>query len=158
MSLGTDLALTRFLAADEWGAHDLHAVPARRDGARGPRVADTPTGDPDPTDLLTLTDRENLAQALVMRLLTPVGALTGLGHADYGSRLGELVGREKNDVARFLCRRFVLEAVAAEPRAHVVDVVFGDPALERPDTLPFTLHVRPAEHGDELAIGFEVVL
>ena len=45
------------------------------------------------TDLDRLKGRENLAQALILRLLTPLGSLKGLGHANYGSRLHELIGR-----------------------------------------------------------------
>lgn len=140
--LGTDLALTRLFVADEWGAQDLAAEPSRR----GRRMA---AGDPD--DLVTLTGRQNLAQALIVRLLTPLGSLTALGHPDFGSRLGELVGRANDPTARFLARRFVLEAVAAEGRAQIVDLVFNDPAIERPDTLGFTLVVAPVVDG--LAVG-----
>lgn len=156
-ALGTDLALTRLFGADEWGVHDLLAEPRRRPGPVA-RFVDSPTGDPEPTDLATLTGRENLAQAVILRLLTPVGALAELGHAGYGSRLGELVGREKDDVARFLCRRHVLESLAAEPRVEVVDVAFADAALERPDALSFVVTVQPVPAGAPFAIGFEVTL
>ncbi|MFC0533293.1 hypothetical protein [Phytohabitans kaempferiae] len=153
--LGTDLALTRLFVADEWGAHDLTAEPSRR-GRRV--VAATVPSTSDATDLATLTGRQNLAQALILRLLTPLGALADLGHPAYGSRLGELVGRANDPTARFLARRYVLEAVAQEARAEVVDLVFDDPAGERPDTVGFTLVVRPVTGGDPIGLSVGVEL
>ena len=38
-------------------------------------------------DFRAVAGHDNLAQAVVMRLLTPRGELTPLGHPDYGSRL-----------------------------------------------------------------------
>lgn len=149
--LGTDLALTRLFAADEWGVQDLTVEPARR----GRRMA---AGDPD--DLATLTGRQNLAQALIVRLLTPIGSLGALGHPEFGSRLGELVGRANDPTARFLARRFVLEAVAQERRVEIVDLVFNDPALERPDTMGFTLVISPVVDGSAVGepIGLDVAV
>ena len=151
-SLGCDLALTRFLAADEWGDQDLHPEPSGRAGI----VAE---GAPAAIDLLTLDGRANLAQALVMRLLSPRGTLRALGHANWGSRLYQLVGRRKDATTRQLARLYVLEAVHEEPRVEeVVALTFPEPAEERPDTLGFTLHVRPVGGGDPLALDVEVSL
>ena len=145
--LGTDLALTTLFAADEWGAHDLGPVLSRR--GRRVTVALLPDGSiaPDPTDLATLTGRQNLAQSLILRLLTPLGWLGPLGHPGYGSRLGELVGRSNDPLARFLARRHVLEAMAQESRARLVDLVFDDPAISDPGTLGFTAVVQPLLDG-----------
>jgi phage baseplate assembly protein W len=149
--LGTDLALTTLFAADEWGSHDLGGELSRR-GERGRRVTAVPLPDgttpADPTDLATLTGRRNLAQSLILRLLTPVGSLAPLGHPGYGSRLGELVGTANVPAARFLARRHVLEAVAQEPRAALVDLVFADPAISDPGTLAFTVVVQPLVGGE----------
>ena len=49
-------------------------------------------GPGDVRDAGAVSGRANLAQALVLRLLTRQGALTGLGHPDYGCRLTELIG------------------------------------------------------------------
>jgi len=145
--LGTDLALTTLFAADEWGSHDLAPVLSRR----GRRVTATvlPDGSiaADPTDLGTLTGRQNLAQSLILRLLTPLGGLGPLGHPGYGSRLGELVGRSNDPLARILARRHVLEAMAQEPRAQLVDLVFDDTAISDPGTLGFTVVVQPLLDG-----------
>ncbi|EIV92707.1 hypothetical protein [Frankia sp. QA3] len=158
--LGTDLALTALFAADEWGAHDLGTVLSRR----GSRVvaAVLPDGShaPDPTDLATLTGRQNLAQSLILRLLTPLGTLAPLGHPGYGSRLGELVGRANDPVARFLARRHVLAAMAQESRAQLVDLVFDDPATSGPGTLGFTAIVQPLLDGEPVGepIGLTVAV
>jgi hypothetical protein len=65
-------------------------------------------------DLETLTDRQNLAQALILRLLTPRGSLAALA---MDVRLEALrADRQAEDLrdAR-LCRAYILEVVAQEP-------------------------------------------
>ncbi len=117
-------------------------------------------GEPDTLlDLATLDGRENLAQALLLRLLTPRGTLSTLGHAEYGSRLSELIGRQKNDELRHLCRAFVLEAVAQEPRveAKAVEVRF-ELEQEQVDNFVFTLAVAPLAGGDPVGLSLEVGL
>ena len=100
-------------------------------------------GPPRVYELRTVSGRENLGQALILRLLTPRGALTELGHAEYGSRLGELIGRRKIASTRGLAKAYVLEAVKQELR--VEDKVVGFrflPASEGPSDLRFELSVR----------------
>jgi phage baseplate assembly protein W len=145
--LGTDLALTTLFAADEWGTHDLGTVLSRR--GRRVTVAALPDGSvpADPSDLATLTGRPNLAQSLILRLLTPLGSLAPLGHPGYGSRLGELVGQSNDPTARFLARRHVLEVMAQESRARLLDLQFDDPATADPGTLGFTFVVQPLLDG-----------
>ena len=67
-------------------------------------------------DLAVLSGRENLAQALILRLLTPRGSLAALGHAAYGSELHKLIGQLKTEELRNLCRAYVLDVVQQEPR------------------------------------------
>src|SRR5262245_57940135 len=62
-------------------------------------------------DLDIISGRKNLAQAIVIRLLTPRGELEPLGHPEYGSRLHELVGRENTPTTRNLVKLFILEAL-----------------------------------------------
>lgn len=147
-ALGIDLALVHGFVADEWGARDLRDLPTGRAGVAASAEA---------RDLAVVAGREALGQALVLRLLTPQGSLAALGHAAYGSRLHTLVGRRKGPTTRHLARLYTLEAVAQEPRVgEVVDIRFDDPLTERPDTLGFTLAVRPAAGGDPLSIRIEV--
>jgi hypothetical protein len=62
----------------------------------------------------------NLEQALLLRFLTHVGDMAVLGHADYGSRLWELIGELNNDTNRGLAKLYTLEALEAEPRVQEV--------------------------------------
>jgi phage baseplate assembly protein W len=71
-------------------------------------------------DLEALTGADNLVQALFLRFLTPIGELATLGHPNYGSRLGDLIGELNNQTNRNRAKLFVLEALAAEPRVKEV--------------------------------------
>ncbi|MEZ4868454.1 MAG: DUF2634 domain-containing protein [Caldilineaceae bacterium] len=74
-------------------------------------------------DLATVSGRDNLAQAIFMRLLTPRGELSELAHPEYGSRLHELIGRVNSETTRNLIKLFILESLQAEPRiAEIVEV------------------------------------
>lgn len=114
------------MAADAHLLSDLRLE--RRDVLEPPtfRVGDTQDDVPTAAalELDTVTGRENLGQAVTMRLLTPLGELTALGHPTYGSRLHELFGSPTTATVRGRVRLAVLEALAAERRiAEVVDVV-----------------------------------
>ena len=67
-------------------------------------------------DLATVSGVENLSQALLLRLLTPRGALEILGHPEYGSRLSTLIGEPNTEANRNRAKLYVLEALAQEPR------------------------------------------
>jgi phage baseplate assembly protein W len=147
-------------------AHDASEIDLARRSRRAPVVRGVtgpaiPGADPDANgmvhDLDVMSGRENLAQALILRLLTPQGSLAALGHAGYGSRLHELVGKIKTDTVRNLCRAFVLEAVAQEPRVEnqAVELAF-DTQQEGPSSLVFTLAVRPVDGGDPIGLSLEV--
>ncbi|MDQ3916560.1 MAG: hypothetical protein M3323_14715 [Actinomycetota bacterium] len=71
-------------------------------------------------DLATLAGTDNLVQALVLRLLTPAGALADLGHPGYGSRLHELIGELNNATNRNRVKMFALQALTSEPRVKEV--------------------------------------
>lgn len=147
-ALGTDL-----LAAPGFAAHDAQGLDLRV----RTRVL-RPTG-AERRDYELVSGRENLAQALLLRLLTPRGALAPLGHPEYGSRLGELIGRRKTNELRALAKGFVLEAVAAERRVEPRLVEFRfEPEQEAVDSFAFTLAVRPAAGGDPVRLGLEVML
>jgi phage baseplate assembly protein W len=138
-----------------FSAHDTSAL----DLVRTDRLARTSSGVDELTDIAVLEERENLAQALTLRLLTPKSSLKDLGHANYGSRLHELIGRQKNDTNRNLCRLFVLEAVAQEPRVEDKAVAFSfDRDRETVSSFYFDLVVKPKDGGDDLSLGLEVGL
>jgi phage baseplate assembly protein W len=71
-------------------------------------------------DLQTLTDLDNLKQALLLRFLTRMGDLAQLGHPAYGSRLYTLIGQLNTATNRNLAKLYVLEALAPEPRVERV--------------------------------------
>jgi hypothetical protein len=152
-ALGSDLALTRFVgttggapldAAHSWGGLDLAVVP-RRAGTRT-----TPPG------LGTVSGRANLAQALVVRLLTPRGSLAPLGHVTYGSRLGELVGRRNDAGTRDLARLYALEALTAEPRVAEVQNLVVETVAAAPDTIRVSFAVRPVDGGAPVALALDL--
>lgn len=139
-----DLLVTPFFRADSWATLDLTADPP---GAAAHEAV----------DLGVAVGADSLRQALILRLLTPEGSLADLGHAAYGSRLQELVGRPYNETLRLLARSFVLRAVAQEKRvAAVLALEVAPPSPDRPDTLRIDLRVQPAAGGDPLSLGIEV--
>lgn len=145
--LGKDLLLTPFFEATEWDQLDLTG---------DPRGRPYPT---EPVDLDIAEGEEALRQALILRLLTPVGALSELGHAGYGSRLGELIGQENTETSRLRARAFVLQALAQERRvAQVLELRVGLPADGARDRIAISFRVQPVEGGSPLDLGLEVGL
>lgn len=158
--LGADLAMTRYTGgpanvplevADTWGSLDLSAVPGGRGGLRFAVRGDI-------RDYSVVTGRANLAQALILRLVTQKSTLADLGHPEYGSRLVELIGRGNTDTTRNLARLYTLEALAAEPRvAKILDlsvtVISG-----QPDSLAIAFSVVPVNDSEPLGLVLEVKL
>jgi phage baseplate assembly protein W len=158
--LGTDLAVVPGLAAHD--ALELDLTQRERPLTPLLRRLFTDAGQADPAgaaDLAAITERENLAQALVLRLLTPRGRLAALGHAAYGSRLSELIGERKTPALRALCRAYILESVAQEPRvADTATELAFDPQQESLDSFVVVLGVRPVDGGDPVTLGLELAL
>lgn len=102
-------------------------------------------------DLGTITGRANLGQALVLRLLTPLGELASLGHPEYGSRIPELVGRPNTATTRDLLKLAIIDSVVREPRVAEVAEVSVDPAVAQRDRVDVVVVVVPVgpdhEHG-----------
>jgi phage baseplate assembly protein W len=145
--LGNDLLVTPFFEADEWDTVDLTTNP------RG-----TPYRD-EPVDLALARGVENLQQALILRLLTPVGSLSALGHASYGSRLHELIGQENVEASRLRARVYVLQAIAQERRVEkVLSLTIAAVTADAPHTLRIAARVQPVGGGDPVALGLEVAL
>lgn len=154
--LGTDLALTHYSAlpssvpleeADSWGSLDLQVVRGGRTGRNG-----------DAVDLATVSARRNLAQALMLRLLTREGALAPLGHPRYGSRLMSLIGAENDATHRNLARLYTLDALAQEPRVKQVTDLHVDVVAGQPQTIRISFTVVPLGDDDPLSLGLELAL
>lgn len=174
--LGTDLRVV--LGPPGMGAYDAAALdlrtrprPPQRTAPRLSLLRPQP-GNPQPqgwapepagarelTDLDSITGRENVGQALILRLLTPKGALADLGHPEYGSRLGELIGQGKTEALRGLCRAYLLTAIREEPRVSDKPLAITfDPAREQPWDFVVEIVVVPVDGGDPVTLGLEVGL
>jgi hypothetical protein len=155
-TLGVDIGMTianfsggglPLEVADSWGGLDLGIGAAGR-GVPGHRGGD---------DLTLAAERANLGQALILRLLTPLGTLAPLGHPGYGSRLTELIGERNDDTHRNLARLYTIEAVAQERRAVLVDL-FVDVPPGQPEVIRITFSVLPVGSDDPLDLAVEVAV
>lgn len=143
--LGRDLLVAPFFAGDSWSTFDLELRP--REDDRGRELG---------LDLGAAAGIDALRQALVLRLLTPRGSLEALGHAGYGSRIHELIGRENNRRNRLLLRARVLETLLQEPRvAEVLAVEVSPDALDA-GIVHVHAQVRPVGAEDEPAVALDL--
>jgi phage baseplate assembly protein W len=94
-------------------------------------------------DIGVVGGRANLAQAIMLRLLTPRGELAELAHPDYGSRLHELIGRPNTENTRNLLRLFILESLQQEPRIDEVLEVEVSADLKIRNGVHVRLAVKP---------------
>jgi phage baseplate assembly protein W len=104
-------------------------------------------------DFVVRDGKENLAQAVILRLLTPRGELSALGHADYGSRVHELIGREHTATARNQLKLFILEALKLEPRIDKVVELGVIPSPGTRSTVDVWLKVKPVGFDTPVDIG-----
>jgi phage baseplate assembly protein W len=101
---------------------------------------------------------DNLVQALFLRFLTPMGELSRLGHPDYGSRLGELIGELNNQTNRNRAKLFVLEALAAEPRVKEVRSVTVTQNKSDRTRMDISLSLATIDHDTPLNLVFPFFL
>jgi len=111
------------------------------------------TLDTDGRDLTLIGGRDNLGQAVLMRLLTPRGELAALAHPDYGCRIWDLVGRANTATTRNLMKLHILEALAAEPRIAKVEAVTVDDVPGTRGTVAVEISVTPAGATTPVVIG-----
>lgn len=118
----TDIAL-RYVRSDALSIYDV-AEAERRITSAGRVVRER--------DFVLSSDLDNLRQAIEIRLLTPKGELAALGHADYGSRLPDLIGGPNTATTRNLAKLYVIEALKQERRiAKIVAVTVTQVPGER---------------------------
>jgi phage baseplate assembly protein W len=72
-------------------------------------------------EMTTAGGKDNLVQSLRMRLLVYQGELSGLGHANHGTRIHDLLGEPMDRANIELMRRYVRRALLQDPR--VVEVI-----------------------------------
>lgn len=111
-------------------------------------------------DLGTVSGRQNLAQAIINRLLTRRGELAHLGHPNYGSRLYQLIGEPNNTRIRGLAEIYIRECLAQEQRvAEITYITFKPPSrgIER-SVLEITIGVKPAGEAEEFTITIPINL
>lgn len=104
-------------------------------------------------DFVAREGLENLAQAVILRLLTPRGELAALGHPEYGSRVHELIGRENNTAQRNLLKLFILEALKLEPRVEKVVELKVEPSPGARSTVDVLLRVKPVGATTIVSVG-----
>lgn len=117
---GADLRLLRNLDLIKSNRDPGSDLGTTRRRLTGNEEFDRQSGAANQIDLGTFDGSDNLVQALLLRFLTPMGALSLLGHPDYGCRLAELVGELNSETNRNRAKLFVLQALALEPRVKQV--------------------------------------
>ena len=104
-------------------------------------------------DVARSSGRDNLRQAIEIRLLTPKGELAALGHPDYGSRLPELVGQPNTETTRNLAKLFVIEALKQERRIQKIVSVDVSAAPGERQRIRILLSVLPIASQSVLDLG-----
>lgn len=104
-------------------------------------------------DLAAVSGRDNLGQAILMRLLTPLAELAPLGHPEYGSRLHSLIGQPNTETVRRLARLYILESLAREPRIAKVLQAQVTPHPVHRDRFDVELRVQPIGASAVLDLG-----
>lgn len=122
---------------------DLAAYAAHRELRPVYRLSETTRLPRRAWDFVPREGLENLAQAVLLRLLTPRGELAALGHPEYGSRVHELIGQQNNSARRNLLKLFILEALKLEPRIAKVAELRITPSPGTRSTVDVLLKVQP---------------
>jgi phage baseplate assembly protein W len=141
---GTDLRLLPNLERenDRFPGHDLH-IAAAAAGA----------------DLEVVGGVENLQQALLLRFLTPEGALAHLGHPGYGSAVPTLVGQGNTETNRSRLRLMVLATLAQEPRiAEVRSLAVTTDRARNPSLVTVVAELRAVGGDQPLTLTFDTNL
>lgn len=104
-------------------------------------------------DLATVSGRENLGQAVIIRLLTPQGELGPLGHPEYGSRLHEVIGVPSVETTWNLIKLYILESLRGETRIDKIDQLTVEPVAGTRGLVRVRLRVTPVGQSQAMTIG-----
>ncbi|GAB4373057.1 MAG: hypothetical protein Kow0042_16740 [Calditrichia bacterium] len=132
----------------------LRNLDQQNDRDRGADIAVRIRPETGQVDLDTLTELDNLKQALLLRFLTPVGELAALGHPSYGSRLFELLGEPITPTTLNRAKLFTLVALEAEPRVKEVLSVKVTYDRRRPTQIDIDVSLRPIDSDTVLNLVF----
>jgi phage baseplate assembly protein W len=105
-------------------------------------------------DLGTVTDADNLAQAIIARLSTDEGELYDIGHADYGSRLHDVIGEINNEATRQRIKGLVRECLVQEHRIREVINVNVIPHSHDPNRVDIEMTILPIKSSGQLKIVY----
>ncbi len=105
-------------------------------------------------DFETVADHDNLAQAIIVRLSTDEGELDDIGHADYGSRLHDVIGEVNNATTRQRIKAIVMDCLVQENRIkEVADVnVVTDP--DDPQGVDIEITIVPIAGSSFLTVSY----
>jgi phage baseplate assembly protein W len=147
-------------AEERWGTdlRLLQNLDRQNDRDRGRDLSITTRAETGQIDLETLSGRDNLQQALLLRFLTPVGELALLGHPKYGSRLFELIGELNTETNRNRAKLFVLQALAEEPRVRDVRSVRVTSNRANPNQMDIDIWLLPIDSNTPLNLVFPFLL
>ena len=109
------------------------------------------------TGARTVTGKDNLVQALALRLIVGRGELSGVGHRRYGSRVYELVGEPLTEANLALLRRHARAALRDDPRVAAILSLDVHPRLDAPGALDIRANVE-ATTGDPVEVGVAIDL
>jgi phage baseplate assembly protein W len=111
--------------------------------------------DTGPGEMETLGGKDNLVQALKLRLLVYKGELSGLGHARHGTRIHDLIGEPLDRANIELMRRYVRQALMEDPRVEEVTRVVVQPRPDTPGAVDVDVAVLAV---DGSGVGIEMTL
>ena len=122
-----------------------------------PAQPEDPAAGPQPLGPALVDGRDNLVQALLLRLAVDRGELAGLAHPRYGSRIYDLIGEPMDRANKELLRRWVREALKAEPRVKDILWVRVEESAAQPGLLAITAALRDVAEGQfELGMQLDV--
>jgi len=105
-------------------------------------------------DFETVKDEDNLAQAIINRLSTDEGELYDIGHADYGSRLHEVIGEINNEATRQRLKALVRECLVQERRIVEINNISVLPDPSDPHRVDIEIAILPIESSVYLTIVY----
>lgn len=122
-----------------------------------PALPQDPSAPPPPPGPAMVEGRDNLVQALLLRLAVDRGELAGLAHPRYGSRIYDLIGEPMDRANKELLRRYVREALKSERRVKEILWVRVEERASEPGVLDITAAVRDVADGQfELGMQLDV--